>query len=119
MGDNKMTTRIESFTWYELLSVSEGGLFVTEITSHLWGNERSVGFIYNPHTVDKPFRIIFRDCTVCHWTYYGSEGDEHDTVADVIGFEIGLDQHRKPAVLTTDLFEISIHYGSLEVVKDW
>lgn len=114
-----MTTKTETLTWYNLLNVAEGGLFVTEVTTQLWGKERSVGFVYNPHSSNRPFRLLFKDCSICHWEYYGSEGDERDDIADVIGFEIGLDQHRKPAILTTDLFEVIIHYGTLEVEKNW
>jgi hypothetical protein len=87
--------------------------------SRLWGKERLVDFLYNPLTQDKPFRIIFKDCASYQWASTGSEIDERDVNADVIGFEIGLDQHHRPAVLTTDLFEVIIHYGTLEVEKDW
>jgi hypothetical protein len=114
-----MTARIDYREWNELLHIPAGGLGVMGIESRLWGKEYVISFLYNPLTHDKSFRIIFKDCTHYQWDTTGSEIDERDVNADVIGFEIGLDQHRKPAVLTTDLFEISILYGSLEVEKDW
>jgi hypothetical protein len=119
MGGNKMTTKTTNLLWHDLLDVAEGGLFVTNIESHLWGTEQIVHFVYNPHVEDKSFRIIFKNCTRFHWEYYGEEDDERDETADVIGFDFRLDQHGQAAILHTDLFEISIHYGSLEAVKDW
>ena len=89
------------------------------ILEHFFEKEYVVHFLYNPLTQDKPFHILFKDCSSYRWDTVGSEIDERDVNADVIGFGIGLDQHRQPAVLTTDLFEISIHYGSLVVEKDW
>jgi hypothetical protein len=118
MGRN-MKTRTDYLEWHELLDVPMGGLGVIGIESRLWGKEYVVHFLYNPLTQDKPFHILFKDCSSYRWDTVGSEIDERDVNADVIGFGIGLDQHRQPAVLTTDLFEISIHYGSLVVEKDW
>jgi hypothetical protein len=114
-----MTTKTENLTWYNLLSVAQSGLFVTEIESCLWGTEQIVHFIYSPHVENKPFRINFKDCTKFHWEYYGEEEDARDEIADVIGFDFHLDQDVKTAIVHTDLFEIIIHYGSLEVQKDW
>jgi hypothetical protein len=119
MGGNRMTTKTHNLLWYDLVGVDEGGLFITKIDSHLWGTERIVHFIYNPHIEDKSFRITFRSCTRFYWAYYGDEADERDENADVIGFDFRLDEHGKAAILTTDLFEVIIHYGSLEVEKDW
>lgn len=105
--------------WYDLLDIAAGGLFVTEIVPQLWGKEWNIGFIYEPLTDKKPFRIRFKDCIVGHWEFYGETGDERDEVADVIGFDFGVDQQGKLAVLNTDLFEVIIHYGALEIEKDW
>lgn len=86
--------------------------------SRLWGKEYAISFLYNPLTLDKPFRITFKDCTHYQWDTTGSEIDERDENADVIGFDFRLDEHGKVAILHTDLFEVIIHYGSLEVEKD-
>lgn len=63
--------------------------------------------------------VTFRDCTVCRWEYYGLEGDEQNESTDVIGFYFRFDGQVKIACLTTSLFEVIIHYGTLEVDKDW
>lgn len=119
MGGNKMTTKTQNLSWNDLLGAAESGLFITHIESRLWGTEQIIHFIYNPSVEDKPFRIIFKDCTRSHWEYYGEADDERDETADVIGFDFHRDQNGQAVILHTDLFEVIIHYGSLEVVKDW
>ena len=109
----------QSQEWYDVLDIPAGGLFVAEIVPQLWGKEWNIGFIYNPHIDKKPFHIRFKDCTVGHWEFYGESGDERAEIADVIGFDFHSDQHGKSVVLHTDLFEVIIYYGTLEVEKDW
>jgi hypothetical protein len=119
MGSHEMTTKTENLTWYDLLGVAESGLFVTKVESRFWGPEQIVHFIYSPDVEDKSFRIIFKHCPKLHWEYYGEEDEEQDEIADVIGFDFHSDQYDKSVVLHTDLFEVIIHYGTLEVEKNW
>ncbi|MCV3212368.1 hypothetical protein OGM63_02285 [Plectonema radiosum NIES-515] len=43
----------------------------------------------------------------------------HELEADLIGFSMGTKSHQEPAVITTDIFEISIIYGSFFLQKNW
>ena len=42
----------------------------------------------------------------------------HELEADLIGFSIGAEFHKKAAVITTDIFELSIIYGSFVLQKN-
>ncbi|WP_375498439.1 hypothetical protein [uncultured Nostoc sp.] len=43
----------------------------------------------------------------------------HESEADLIGFSIGAESHKKATVITTDIFELSIIYGSFVLQKNW
>ena len=101
---------------YELLNV--GGLtsLVTNVNVSLWGNEISFECIYDPMGDRSPYTIVFRDCRDISWEVFHPE-DVEDPEADLIGIHLGEDAHRKAALIHTDIFEISILYGSFSVRK--
>ena len=111
--------QVQRQEWYEALRIPAAGLFVSGIAPQLWGKEWKIDFLYDPLTDNKPFRMRFKDCTVGHWEFYGEAGDEHEEIADVIGFDFCSNEAGKFVVLHTDCFEVIIHYGTLEVDKDW
>ena len=68
---------------------------------------------------DKPFRLIFKAFCIVSWQTFDDEYDPGTVNVDVIGFDL-LEQHqRKSAVLHTDVFEIIVSYGELEIEKAW
>jgi hypothetical protein len=101
---------------YELLNV--GGLtsLVTNVNVSLWGNEISFECIYDPMGDRSPYTIVFHDCRDIRWEVFHPE-DVEDPEADLIGIHLGEDAHRKAALIHTDIFEISILYGSFSVHK--
>jgi hypothetical protein len=86
---------------------------ITDVRVVEWGRQVIVEALDDPLTRNRLF-LVFRDCRDLHWSLHGDESVA-ETEADVIGFCTGKGRHREPAVLTTDLFELAIHYGSLEV----
>ncbi len=68
---------------------------------------------------EREFQLIFKDFHLQLWQILEDEYDPRQFNADVIGMEIGESGHRKPAVISTDLFEIFVSYGELEIQKDW
>lgn len=101
---------------YELLNL--GGLtsLITNVNISLWGNEILFECIYDP-TVDRlPYSIVFHDCRDINWEVFHPE-DVKDIEADLIGFHLGEDAHRQAALIHTDIFAISILYGSFSVRK--
>ena len=63
----------------------------------------------------RPFKIVFEGCEEIHWELYGE--DSADTTADVIGIDIG--GYAEPAVINTDIFEVTVLYNELTILKDW
>ena len=64
-----------------------------------------------------PYSLIFQDCREIGWNVHDEE-EVGEPLADLIGIHLGEDLHRKPATIHTDIFEISILYGSFRVEKD-
>ena len=101
---------------YELLKV--GGLtsLVTNVNVSLWGNEVVLECIYDPTGDRSPYSLVFQDCRLITWEVHDEE-EIQEPEADLIGFHLGEDAHRKAALIHTDIFEISILYGSFSVHK--
>lgn len=83
-----------------------------------WGSEVTVSCLYDPMGSRKPYQVLFRDCHRLQWEIVAPEY-VLDLEADVIGFEVEGNEQRAPSVISTDIFELAIWYGSYEVVKDW
>ena len=101
---------------YNLLNL--GGLtsLVTNINVSLWGNQIIFECIYDPTGDRSPYSIVFHDCRDISWEVFHPE-DVKDPEADLIGFHLGEDAHRKAALIHTDIFEISILYGRFSINK--
>ena len=101
---------------YNLLNL--GGLtsLVTNVDVCLWGNEIIFECIYDPTGDRLPYTIIFHDCRDISWEVFHPE-DVQEPEADLIGIHLGEDAHRKAALIHTDIFEISILYGSFSIHK--
>ncbi len=63
-----------------------------------------------------PYLLEFKDCRDIRWTVHDEE-EVNELEADFFGISFGEPEHHKPAVITTDIFEISILYGSFSVHK--
>jgi hypothetical protein len=101
---------------YELLNI--GGLtsLVTNVNVSLWGNEVVLECIYDPTGDRSPYSLVFQDCRFITWEVHDEE-EIQEPEADLIGIHLGEDAHRKAALIHTDIFEISILYGSFSVRK--
>ncbi|WP_373538027.1 hypothetical protein [Microcoleus sp.] len=101
---------------YNLLNL--GGLtsLVTNVNVSLWGNEILFQCIYDPTGDRLPYTIVFHDCRDVSWEVFHPE-DVQDREADLIGIHLGEDDHRQAALIHTDIFAISILYGSFSIHK--
>ena len=101
---------------YYLLEL--GGLtsLVTSVKVSLWGNEVSLECVYDPTGDRLSYVLIFQDCCDIRWTVHDAE-EVHEPEADLIGISLGKNAHQKPAVIHTDIFEISMLYGSFKLQK--
>jgi hypothetical protein len=61
--------------------------------------------------------LAFKDCRDLRWTVHDEE-EVGELEAKFLGIYLGESAHRQPAVLTTDIFEVSILYGSFSIHKE-
>jgi hypothetical protein len=88
---------------------------ITDLQIMDWGRKVIVEGLDDPLNRSR-LQIVIGDCRELHWSLQ-VEATLGETEADVIGVCPGKDLHREPAVLTTDLFELAIRYGSVEVLR--
>lgn len=84
------------------VTISKWGATVTVSCRHLL-----------PNSPDE-YELVFNDCHKLSWEVYGEE-NLVDLEADIIGFSDGLENHQEAAIITTDIFELSILYGGLNI----
>ncbi|MFS8117095.1 MAG: hypothetical protein ACMG55_01195 [Microcoleus sp.] len=89
---------------------------VQNVNVSLWGNEVLLECIYDPTGDRLPYSLVFQDCREIMWEVHDEE-EVKDPEADLIGIHLGEDAHRKAALIHTDIFEISILYGSFSIDK--
>ena len=90
---------------------------VTNVQVSLWGNDFLLECLYDP--IDRrPYKLAFQDCREIRWDIRSPE-DVQDSEIDLIDIQLGEDNHRKHAVIYTDIFELLILYGSFRVEKEW
>ncbi|MBD2184233.1 hypothetical protein [Aerosakkonema funiforme] len=102
---------------YNLLGL--GGLtsLVTNVNISHWGTEVLVECLYDPTGDRLPYSLVFKDCRAIKWNVHDEEEVEAE-LADLIGIHLGEAAHLKPALIHTDIFEISIVYGSFSMQKE-
>lgn len=101
---------------YNLLNL--GGLtsLVQNVNVSLWGNEVLLECIYHPTGDRLPYSLVFHDCREIMWEVHDEE-EVKEPEADLIGIHLGEDAPRTAALIHTDIFEISILYGSFSIHK--
>ena len=101
---------------YKLLGLGGFTSLITNVKVSSWGNEVSIECVYNPEE-RLPYVLAFKDCRDIGWTVHDEE-EVGELEAEFFGISLGEPEHRKPAVITTDIFEISILYGSFSIYKE-
>ena len=103
---------------YTLLELGPATSLVTNVLVTKWGSDVLVSCTYDPLGSRRPYQLFFNDCREVRWEVIHPE-DVEDAEADLIGFSMGAAGHQGAALIHTDLFELSVLYGSLTVEKDW
>jgi hypothetical protein len=101
---------------YKLLNIGQLTSLVTNVKVSLWGNQVLLECLCDPAGERLPYTLNFQDCREIRWDVHDPE-EVGDLEADLIGISLGEDAHRQPAVIHTDIFEISIIYGNFSVQK--
>lgn len=103
---------------YALLGLGDRTSVVTGVSVTNWGGRVVISCLYNPSLINRPYQLSYTDCRELQWDVTFPE-DTNDSEAELIGFTMGTPDHGKRAVITTDIFELLILYGSFELQKSW
>jgi hypothetical protein len=88
---------------------------VVSVSLLQWGSELQIECLDDP--IDRQrYILIFRNCRDIRWTILEPDLLE-DAEAELIGFLSGEDKYQKPAIITTDIFEVSVLYETYEIQK--
>ena len=98
------------------LTLSEGAWLINRVDVNYAAQTLEISANWDE---EREFQLIFTRFHILYWQILDDEYDPGTFAVDVIGMEIGEADHREPAVLTTDLFELSVSYGELEIKKAW
>jgi hypothetical protein len=99
---------------YQLLGLGNIASVVIKVDINTWGNELCVNCLYDPLGSRQPFKLIFSDTREIKWNVHNTD-DLEDAIVALTGFILGDGKHRKPAILTTDVFELFVLYETLSV----
>lgn len=102
---------------FALLGLGNSTSLITNVQVTLWGKEVFIDCVYDPDE-RLPYRFVFSDCQEIKWNLLFPE-DACDPEADIFDFLVGKENHSKPALFHTDIFDITILYGSLKLEKNW
>lgn len=115
-----MVTQSKSTVVLNMKNLHRGGWLIQKVNLDKWGHEVILQSIFDPDFPDSTqFKLVFKKCSNVVWSADENEVDEHDREADVIGFDIDKDIIPNRALITTDLFSLSITYQELAIQKSW
>lgn len=105
---------------FDMLGVEPGNLNITNVHITNWGTDVQLDLEYRPADEQpaQPFQLVFEDCRSLTWDVH-DYSDEQDVTTIVLGLFLGEGQHQESAIIYTDIFELSVQYGEMLVVKRW
>ncbi|MHC5729762.1 MAG: hypothetical protein ACYT04_45145 [Nostoc sp.] len=102
---------------FALLGLRDSTSLITNVQFVLQRKEVLIDCVYDPD--DRlPYRFVFYDCREIKWNLLFPD-DTCDTEADIFDFLLGKENHSKPALFHTDIFDITILYASFKLEKNW
>ena len=120
MGGGLMVAQMQPTIVFDMEKLERGAWLVERVEIVKWGTEVVVHGIFYPDLPDTTkFQMVFKSCQLTTWETIENEFDDRNVEADVIGFDVYLEEKGKRAVISTDLFELAITYGELVIHKDW
>lgn len=96
---------------YQQLAVGESASVVCALEVLHWGGELVLHCLYHPRE-RRPYTLHFKNCKDVRL-----DPLENGAVseASLIGIILGSGAHQKPAIVTTDAFELSVRYEKWEL----
>lgn len=88
---------------------------VTKVDLSRWGSDLQIECVVD--AVDRqPWVLHFKRCREINW-YLHEPQAVLDQEAELISFTFGRDNHQEPAMIGTDIFDVSVRYESFELYK--
>lgn len=101
---------------YQRLGVGPSASVVSALEFPHWGAEVVMHCLYDPH-VRRPYTLRFKNCKEARLQPIENRvGD--GSGASLIGIALGSEGHRKPAIVTTEAFELSVLYETWDLTWD-
>lgn len=101
---------------YTLLGLGELTSIVTGISISAWGSQVLLECIYDPTGDRLPYQLLFQCCREVHFEVHDLE-EVGECEADLIGISLGENDYKQPAIIHTDIFEISLLYDRIEISR--
>ena len=86
---------------------------IVDVQVRNWGSELVLECLDDPLT-RRRYQLVYKNCREIRWSLLDAEPTPA-VEADVIGICPGQAEHAEPAVLTTDVFELTVLYDRLEI----
>jgi hypothetical protein len=88
---------------------------ITRVVFSGWGSDLQIECVID--AVDRQVWILhFKKCSEINWYIHEPEA-LLDEEAQLISFRFGKDQHKEPAMIGTDIFDVSVRYEAFELYK--
>lgn len=94
---------------YHKLGLGSYTSIVTGVALSEWGRTLIIACMYNPGGEERPYAIIFQGCSHIGWEILADEQTDGDST-ELLGIDLGDAQHRRPAQINTDTFELIVRY---------
>ena len=102
---------------YYRLGLGNASSLVRSVRIAQWGALVLVDCIYDPLGERKDYQLSFQGCSRVRIDVV-PDAPIGEPEADLLGIGLGQEGSRQPAVLTTDLFELSVTYQRFQCIMD-
>lgn len=102
---------------YHRLGLGSASSLVRSVHIADWGARVQVDCIYDPLGKRKGYRLSFQGCSQLRIDMMPNALVQEQE-ADLLGISLGQEDGRRPAILTTDLFELHVTYQRFQCLKD-
>lgn len=105
---------------YRSLGIGEAGSVITAVSIASDQQALTLSCVYDPGNAATPYTLCFEGCGDITWQAFDALPDLQHLDAELIGLSLQTGGDQRQAVITTDTFELSFHYGSysLQLKKD-
>jgi hypothetical protein len=101
---------------YHRLGLGSASSLIRSFRIADWGASVLLDCIYDPLGERKGYQLSFRGCSQLRIDMM-PDAPVQEQEADLLGISLGQEGGRRPAILTTDLFELHLTYQEFQCIK--